>query len=113
MGANVAAIAASSVAPCPGGGSIGNKVWPTATRRVGATGREWKTSSSATIMDGSSSDQRVEHVAQALCSLLDVGIVALVVVEQRLDLGDLLDQSVPRRSLEAERHAHAGDGGRV
>src|SRR3954463_9363561 len=44
-----ATIPPSSRPPKPGGGAVGNTGTPSATRRVGAMGREWNTSNSARI----------------------------------------------------------------
>src|SRR6266508_2348705 len=111
----------SSSPPKPGTGSTGRSRWPKATRRVGAIGREWNTSSSASVIGSrycrmgrwdrtgppppgasysTGSDVRTDGAAQLDGRADDLVAVGLLVLEQRRQRGDPLAQAFPHGVVE-------------
>src|SRR5262245_1953250 len=120
----------SRMPPNPGAGVTGRSVRPSAPRRVGTMGREWKTSNSARITGAAywrdpppqrigpdlrrdlerraagpkrGSDERPQGGPQVPRPLLDLVLVDRVLAQQITELGDALAQVIPLLGVHAVR----------
>src|SRR5213082_3134125 len=97
--------APSSSPPNPGVGSTGNTRWPSATRRVGVTGRECHTSSSASNMTDLL-DVRSQQVVQFRGDRLRFVDIRFVAVDKsRGQLVGELAHALPQAPIDTVRRA--------